>query len=63
VVSSDEARWSAADDIVDGILKALRDQPMTTSEIAMQLLALDNPQRLRLMAMIAATALQRLTAG
>jgi hypothetical protein len=57
------SQWAAADDIVGGFVKALQQQPMPTSQIAMQLLALEHPQRLMLMAMIAATALQRLAAG
>jgi hypothetical protein len=53
-------QWAAADDIVDGMLKSLRTSPMPTSQIAMNLLAFDHPQRLMLLAMIASTALQRL---
>ena len=52
--------WAAADDIVAKMTHVLRQEPTPTSQMAMMLLALDHPNRLVLMAMIAATALQRL---
>jgi hypothetical protein len=63
-VSGDSAgRWAAADDMVDGFVKGLRSEPMSSAELAMALLAIEHPQRLQLMAMIAATSLQRLANG
>lgn len=56
----DPSRWAAADDMCDGYITHLRGNPMSTSEVAMMLLATDHPQRLILFSMIAATALQRL---
>jgi hypothetical protein len=55
-----EAQWAAADEIVDQLVETLRHQPMTDSQAAMALLALEHPQRMMLLAMIAAIALQRI---
>lgn len=54
------SQWAAADDIVEQFVGVLRAQPTPTSQLAMMLLAIEHPNRLVLMAMIAATALQRL---
>jgi hypothetical protein len=58
--ADDASQWAAADDMVDHFVKMLRDSPTATSQCAMGLLALEHPQRLILLSMIAATALQRL---
>lgn len=55
------SQWAAADDIVTKFSQVMREQPTPTSQMAMMLLAIDHPNRLVLMAMIAATALQRLS--
>lgn len=54
------SNWAAADDVVEKFTELMRQQPTPTSQMAMMLLAIEHPNRLVLMAMIAATALQRL---
>jgi hypothetical protein len=54
------SQWAAADDVVKDMAELLRRTPTPTSQMAMMLLAIEHPNRLVLMAMIAATALQRL---
>lgn len=54
------AQWAQVDDIVEHITQNLKKSPATTSDIALDLLALDLSNRTRVLAMIAATALQRL---
>jgi hypothetical protein len=54
------SQWAAADDIVVKMVEVLRREPTPTSQMAMMLLAIEHPNRLVLMSMIAATALQRL---
>ncbi|HVQ84642.1 MAG TPA: hypothetical protein VMS84_07810 [Mycobacterium sp.] len=61
--ADDPVQWAAADDIVDQFIKALRTAPQPTSQIMISMLALDHPQRIIMLAMIAATALQRLASG
>jgi hypothetical protein len=54
--------WAAADDMVDNYIKLLCASPMTTSDLAMLLLAMENDHVKLNLAVIGATALQRLAA-
>lgn len=56
--------WAAADQQVDLYIASLRTTKMTTSDVAMMLLAQQDGQNVKLnLAIIAATALQRLANG
>lgn len=52
--------WAAADEQVDRYVTAMRSKPITTSDVAMILLANENDNKTLNLAIIAATALQRL---
>lgn len=54
------AMWAAADDMVDRYLKMLHNTPMTTADLAMIMLGQDNDNVKLNLAIVAATALQRL---
>lgn len=54
------AQWAQVDDMVETLVRQLKLNSMTTSDIAMDMATLDVPNRTRVLAMVAATALQQL---
>lgn len=56
-------QWSNVDELVGNYVKHLRKNPTTTSDIAVDLLTMDTENRLRVIAMMAATAMQQLSTG
>lgn len=54
------AQWAAVDDMVEQYAAMLRTTECTTADIALDILASDKASEKRVLAMIAATALQRL---
>lgn len=56
------AQWAQVDELVDKYVDTLNANQMTSADIAMDLLACDVPNRLLFLAMLSATALQRLVA-
>lgn len=56
-------QWSNVDELVSNYVQHLRQNPTTTSDIAIDLLTMEIPFATRVMAMMAATALQQLATG
>lgn len=56
-------QWSNVDELVGTYVKHLQQHPTTTADIAVDLLTMDNENKLRVIAMMAATALQQLAMG
>ena len=54
------AQWAQIDDMVEHITKNIKRNPVTTADIALDLLTLEMNNPTRVLAMIAATALQQL---
>ena len=56
-------QWSNVDQLVADYTKHLRENPMTTSDIALDLMTMAVANRERVIIMIAATAMQALANG
>lgn len=58
-----QAQWAFADQLVDELVVGLRANPMTSADLAMQILTIEQvANKTQLLAMIASTALQKLVA-